>query len=83
VVDGIDCKNCILPDVRMSMFLELDENLLRKAYETRSAWGKKGLKELWFTKLAEESKCHSTYILIGMLKIVSDCIANIMSFKYH
>jgi len=49
-------------------------------FQTRSAWWKERLKELWFAKFAEKSKRHSTDILIGMLKIVSNCVAK-MSFS--
>ena len=44
-------------------------------YKTRATRRKKRLKEFWFLKFAKKSKCHSTDVLVRMLKIIPNGVA--------
>jgi hypothetical protein len=54
-----------------------------QCYQARPAWREKRLEEFWLLKFAEETKGHSTNVLVGMLKVVTDRIAELIPILWN
>jgi len=87
VIDGVNGKDGVFTNIRMTMFL-LSVNVKgEKLYQTRATRRQERFEKFWFLKFTQETERHSADILIGMLQVIPNCVAIVnyrqTGFTYH